>query len=141
MASAEETVRKAIAVMPVSNLTGNSDLEFIALSIQDDLTGKLGSISSLDVRPRASTLQFKDSRETVQQIAKKLSVNNLIEASIKGSEENLQIEVRLIEAFPAEKYVWNASFIQGWDKIGEIYREILDKIIDGTKIKLTSRGS
>ncbi len=139
LASAEETVRKAIAVMPVSNLTGNSDLEFIALSIQDDLTGKLGSISSLDVRPRASTLQFKDSRETVQQIAKKLSVNNLIEASIKGSEENLQIEVRLIEAFPAEKYVWNASFIQGWDKIGEIYREILDQIIKGTKIKLTSR--
>jgi tetratricopeptide (TPR) repeat protein len=137
--SAGEIIRKAIAVLPVSNLTGNPDLEFIALSIQDDLTGKLGTISSFDVRPRASTFQFKDSRETVQQIAKKLSVNNLIESSIKGSEENLQIEVRLIEAFPEEKYVWNASFIQGWDKIGEIYHEIINKIIDGTKIKLTSR--
>jgi tetratricopeptide (TPR) repeat protein len=137
--AAGEIIRKAIAVLPVSNLTGNPDLEFIALSIQDDLTGKLGTISSLDVRPRASTFQFKDSRETVQQIAKKLSVNNMIESSIKGSEENLQIEVRLIEAFPEEKYVWNASFIQGWDKIGEIYREIINKIIDGTKIKLTSR--
>ena len=63
----------------------------------------------------------------------------MIESSIKGSEENLQIEVRLIEAFPKERYIWNASFSQNWDKIGDIYREILNNIVDGTKIKLTSQ--
>jgi tetratricopeptide (TPR) repeat protein len=91
------------------------------------------------VRPRSSTLQFKDSKESVQQMAKKLSVNNMVESSIKGSEDNLQIEVRLIEAFPEERYIWNASFNQSWEKIGDIYREILNKIIDGTKIKLSSQ--
>jgi tetratricopeptide (TPR) repeat protein len=134
-----EIIRKAIAVLPVSNLTGNPDLEYIADGIQDDITGKLGTIGSLDVRPRSSTLQFKGSTESVQQMAKKLSVNNMIESSIKGSENNLQIEVRLIEAFPEERYIWNASFMQSWDKIGEIYLEILNHVIDGTKIKLSSK--
>jgi tetratricopeptide (TPR) repeat protein len=134
-----DIIRKAIAVLPVSNLTGNPDLQYIADGFQDDLTGKLGTIGSLDVRPRSSTLQFKDSKESVQQMAKKLSVINMIESSIKGSEENLQIEVRLIEAFPKERYIWNASFNQSWEKIGDIYREILNKIIDGTKIKLSSQ--
>jgi len=138
-ATAAELIRKAIAVLPVSNLTGNPDLEYIADGIQDDITGKLGTIGSLDVRPRSSTLQFKGSAESVQQMAKKLSVNNMIESSIKGSENNLQIEVRLIEAFPEERYIWNASFLQSWDKIGEIYLEILNNVIDGTKIKLSSK--
>jgi tetratricopeptide (TPR) repeat protein len=137
--SGAEVIKKAIAVLPVSNLTGNPDLEYVALGIQDDITGRLGSISELNVRPKASTLQFKNSQEPVQEIAKKLSVNNLIESSIKGTEDKLQIEMRLIEAFPEEKYVWSSTFIQSWDKIGDIYREILDKIIDGTKIRLTSQ--
>ncbi len=134
-----DIIRKAIAVLPVSNLTGNPDLQYIADGFQDDITGKLGTISNFDVRPRSSTLQFKDSKESVQQMAKKLSVNNMVESSIKGSENNLQIEVRLIEAFPEERYIWNASFNQSWEKIGEIYKEILNKIIDGTKIKLSSQ--
>lgn len=137
--STTETINKAIAVLPVSNLTGNPELEYIADAIQDDITGKLGSISSLDVRPRSSTLQFKGSKESTQQMAKKLSVNSMIESSIKGTEGNLQIEVGLIEAFPEEKYIWRSSFIQSWDKIGEIYREIIDQIIKASQIKLTSQ--
>jgi len=137
--SAGEIVRKAIAVLPVSNLTGNPDLEFIADAIHDDITNKLGAISGLDVRPRSSTLQFKDSRESAQEMAKKLSVNNMVESSIKGSEDNLQIEIELIEAFPEDKIIWTSSFILSWDKIGDIYREIISHIIDGAGIKLTNQ--
>jgi tetratricopeptide (TPR) repeat protein len=137
--SGAEVVKKAIAVLPVSNLTGKPDLEYIALGLQDDVTGRLGSISGFNVRPKASTLQFKGSQEPIQQIAKKLSVNNLIESSIKGTEDKLQIEMRLIEAFPEEKYVWSSTFTQSWDKINDIYREIIGRIVDGTGIKLTSQ--
>jgi tetratricopeptide (TPR) repeat protein len=135
----DEIVRQPIAVLPVSNLTGNPDLEYIGDGIQDDLTGRLGIISSLDVRPRSSTLQFKDTRESVQQMAKKLNVNTMIESSIKGSEGNLQIEVGLVQAFPEEKYIWRSSFVQSWDEIADIYSQIVSHIIDGTKIKLTSQ--
>jgi tetratricopeptide (TPR) repeat protein len=82
-------------------------------------------------------MQFKDSKESVQQIAKKLSVNNLIESSIKGTEDNLQVEIRLIEAFPEEKYVWSHSFAKNWNNINEIYSDIVSHVAEGTKIKLT----
>ena len=138
-ASAGDIVRKAIAVLPVSNLTGNPNLEYIAAGFQDDLIGKLGAISGLTVRPTSSTLQFKDSKETPQQMAKKLTVSNMVESTIKGTEEYLQIEVRLIEAFPEEKYIWNHSYKLSWDSIGNIYNEILNRIIDIVKVKPTSQ--
>ncbi len=139
--SSVEVVSKAIAVLPVSNLTGNPALDYIAEGFQDDITGRLGSISGFNVRPKASTLQFKGSQESIQQIAKKLSVNNLVEGSIKGTEGQLQIEVRLIEAFPEEKYVWSSSFLQNWNNIADIYREIVSNIVRGSNIKLTSLES
>jgi TolB-like protein len=136
-----EIIKKTIAVLPVSNLSGNPGLDYIAEGIQDDITGRLGSISGFNVRPKASTLQFGDSRESIQQIAKKLSVNNLVESSIKGTEGKLQIEIRLIEAFPEERYVWSSSFVQNWDDISGTYNEIIRKLAEGTKIRLTSPES
>jgi tetratricopeptide (TPR) repeat protein len=139
--SGTETIKKAIAVLPVSNLTGNPDLEYIAEGVQDEITNRLGPISAFTVRPAPSTLQFKGSKEPIQQIAKKLSVNNLVESSIKGTEDKLQITVRLIEAFPEEKYIWSSSFDQNLNNIDQIYQDILTHIVEGAKIRLTSLES
>jgi len=131
-----ETVKKTIAVLPVSNFTGNADLDYIASGIQDALISELGKLTNLSVRPEQSTLQFSKSQESIQQIAKKLSVNNIIESSIKGSEDNLQIEVRLVEAFPAEKYIWSSTFSQNWNNIASVYDNIVHHIMDGIQVKI-----
>jgi tetratricopeptide (TPR) repeat protein/cytoskeletal protein RodZ len=129
-------VRKAIAVLPVSNFTGNSELEYIASGIQRTLCGQLGQLSNLIVRPDLSTMQFKDTKEPPQQIAKKLSVNNIVQSSIIGSEDNLQIQVNLIEAFPSEKVIWSTTFNQNWNNIAVVYNDIVHRIMDGIQISI-----
>jgi TolB-like protein len=135
--SANETIRKAIAVMPVSNFTGNPELGWIAEMIQSDLTGQLQGISNLIVRPKQTTLQFRNSEEPIQEIARKLSVNNLIESSIKGTEDNLQIEIMVVEAFPEEKYLYRSSFNQSFSDLANIYNEIINRILKGMEVKAT----
>ncbi len=139
--SAGEIIRKAIAVLPAVNLTGNPELQYIADAIQSDISGRLNGISSLIVRPDQSTLQFRNSEEPIQQIAKKLNVNEIIQSSIKGTKDNLQVEVRLIEAFPEEKNIWSSMFIHNWNSIAENYQSIINHIVDATQIKLTSQES
>jgi tetratricopeptide (TPR) repeat protein len=134
-------VKKAIAILPVVNLTGNPDLAWIADAIQSDISGKLCGISGLIVRPDQSTLQFRNSEEPVPQIAKKLKVNTIIQSSIKGTADNLKVEVRLIEAFPEEKNIWSSMFIYNWKNISDINRDIINQIIEATQIKLTAQES
>ena len=136
---AGETIIKAIAVMPVLNFTGNPDLGWIADMIQSDLTGQLQGISNLIVRPRQTTLQFRNSEESVQEIAQKLNVNNLIEASVKGTEDNLQIEIRVVEAFPEERYLYSSSFNQSFKELTNIYSEIVNRILKGMKVNATEQ--
>ncbi len=133
--SAGETERKAIAVMPVSDLTGNPDLSWIPQSIQSDIITPLSSINELIVRPKQSTMQFKESEESLQQIAKKLSVNNLIYSSVRGTEDNLSIELQLVEAFPEDRVIWSSTFILPWKDLATMYPEIINRILDGIKIK------
>lgn len=134
-----ETATKAIAVMPVSNFTGNAELGWIAEMIQSDLTGQLQGISNLIVRPQQTTMQFRDSQEPIQDIARKLSVNNLIESSIKGTEENLQVEIRVVEAFPEERYLYRSSFSESFNDLTNVYNEIINRILKGMEIKTTEQ--
>jgi Tfp pilus assembly protein PilF/TolB-like protein len=136
-ASGTDVIRKAIAVMPVANLTGNPDLGWIPQSIQDDIITPLNGITGLIVRPKQSTLQFRESEESVQQIAKKLSVNNIVESSVRGTEDNLRVEVRLVEAFPEERYIWSSIFNLPWKDLAKVYPEIINHILDGIKVKPT----
>ncbi len=133
----DETLRKAIAVMPVANFTGNPELAWIAEMIQSDLTGQLQGISNLIVRPKQTTMQFRGSEEPIQEIAKKLSVNNLIESSIKGTEDNLQVEIRVVEAFPEERYLYRSSFTESFRDLTNVYSEIINRILRGMEVKAT----
>ena len=129
------TARIAIAILPVTNLTGNPDLAWIPMSIHDDIIGPLNTISGLIVRPKQSTMQFGNSEESVRQIARKLSVNHIVESSVKGTEDNLRVEIRLVEAFPEERYVWSSSFNLPWKELAGMYPEILNHILDGVDVK------
>ena len=129
------TARIAIAIMPVTNLTGNPDLAWIPMTIHDDIIGPLNTINGLIVRPKQSTMQFGNSEESVRQIARKLSVNHIVESSVKGTEDNLRVEIRLVEAFPEERYVWSSSFNLPWKELAGMYPEILNHILDGIEVK------
>jgi tetratricopeptide (TPR) repeat protein len=134
-----EKSKKTIAVMPVLNFTGNTELIWIADMIQNDLTGQLQSINNLIVRPRQTTLQFRNSEESVQSIAQKLGADNLIESSIKGTEDNLTVEIRVVEAFPEERYLYSSSFSQSVEELTSIYTNILSHILKNLEVKATDQ--
>jgi adenylate cyclase len=137
--SSAAPVTRSIAVLPVLNFTGDPDLGWIADMIQSDLTGQLQTISTLIVRPRQTTMQFRNSDESVQDIAQKLNVNSLIEASVKGTEDNLQLEIRVVEAFPEEKYLYSSSFNQSFRELTNAYNDIIKLILKGLKITTTEQ--
>jgi len=84
-------------------------------------------------------MQFRNSEESVQNIAQKLNVNSLIEASVKGTEDNLQIEIRVVEAFPEEKYLYSSSFNQSFRELTNAYYDIIQLILKGLKVTATEQ--
>jgi TolB-like protein/DNA-binding winged helix-turn-helix (wHTH) protein/Tfp pilus assembly protein PilF len=94
-AEAPATIR-SIAVMPLKNLTGNDENEYLSDGVTDSIITELSRVSELRVVSRGSTFAFKDKEIDPRELGKKLNVNALLEGSIQKKGELLSANMRLI---------------------------------------------
>jgi TolB-like protein len=68
----------------------------------------LGKIKALKVISRTSTMQYKEARKPLPEIARELKVNAVAEGSVLRVGERVRITVQLIEA-ATDRHVWAES--------------------------------
>src|SRR5438552_17081243 len=66
----ESAALKALAVLPFQNLSGDPSQEYLADGITDAIIGRLSGIHGLRVISRTSIMGFKNSHQSVPEIAK-----------------------------------------------------------------------
>jgi TolB-like protein/Tfp pilus assembly protein PilF len=102
-ASSEETIsgfgaRPAIAVLPFQNLSGNSEQEFFADGITEEIINALAQIPGLRVAGRSSAFSFKGRNEDLRSVGAKLGVATILEGTLRRSGDRLRITAQLIDA-------------------------------------------
>jgi tetratricopeptide (TPR) repeat protein len=107
------------------------------MSIHDDILTPLSCTRELVVRPKQSTIQFTDSRQSISDIARTLHVEYVLETAVKGIEDELRLDVRLVEVEPEERYIWTRSFKTSWEEIAAVYPKIVNSVFNELKIGLS----
>lgn len=130
-----ESIR-SLAVLPLSNHTGEKNETLIA-GIHDALIGELGQISAIRITPRRSTLSYTDSNKTIQEIATELGVDGIIEASMLKAEKNINIQIKLIAAYPQETLVWSQSYQLPMEEVLSLYSNVTKSIAKEINITLS----
>jgi TolB-like protein len=87
---------RSIAVLPLENLSGDATQDYFADGMTDALITDLGQISALRVISRTSTMQFRGSRKSLQQIARELKVDAIVEGTVLRSGDHVRITAKLI---------------------------------------------
>jgi TolB-like protein len=123
-------------VLPLSNLSGDSEQEYFADSITEALITELAQISSLRVISRTSVMMFKDAKKTIPEIARELNVSALVEGSVSRNGDQVKITVQLIQANP-EKHIGAKSYSHAVRDVLNLPEEAARNIIDEIKVKLT----
>ena len=127
----------SLAILPVANLTGDTTLEWISMSVHDDIITPLSCTRDLVVRPKQSTMQYKDSEEPISAIAEELQVGYILEPVVKGSEGDLRLEIRLVEVKPEEHYIWTKTYNTSWNELAFLYPEIASQVFRELRIGLS----
>ena len=100
-ASPRPGVRR-VAVLPFENLGAPED-DYFADGIADAIRGKLTSLPGLEVIARGSSTPYKKTTKTPQEIAKELSANYLLTATVRwqkqanGKVNRVQVSPELVE--------------------------------------------
>jgi len=131
---------RSLAVLPMGNLSGDSQQEYFADGITDALIDNLGKIGSLRVTSRTSAMQFKATRKTLPEIARDLSVDAVVEGAVLRSGNRVRITAQLIRVAP-EKRLWAHTYDRDLKDVLALQDEIARAIAQEVKLKLSAQES
>ncbi len=122
----------SIAVLPLKNLSGNPDQEFLADGMTEALISNLTQIKALQrVISSTSVMQYKNAQKPLPVIARELDVDVIVEGSILVSGQRVKINIRLIEA-KTDRNLWSKSYERDLSDIlllqNELARSVANEI-------------
>jgi TolB-like protein/DNA-binding winged helix-turn-helix (wHTH) protein/Tfp pilus assembly protein PilF len=100
---------QSLAVLPLTNLSGDPEQEYFCDGLTETLTNDLGRLRTLRVISRTSAMHYKGSKKTVPEIARDLHVDAFIEGTVLRSANHVRITVNLVQASP-EMHLWTQNY-------------------------------
>ena len=134
--SVREIHSNSIAVLPLSNLTGDPDQEYFVDGMHEALTAVLAQISALRVISRTSTSVYKDAARLLPEIGRELGVANIIEGSVSRSDDQVRITVQLIDA-QTDEHLWAENYERDLKDVLSLQSEVALAIAERIRVKLT----
>jgi serine/threonine protein kinase/Tfp pilus assembly protein PilF len=127
----------SIAVLPLENLSGNPDQDYLAAGLHEELIVDLSKLSGLKrVIARASVMRYNKTDKTLSEIGKELDVDALVSGSVVKLADRVHVTVQLIES-ASEKQLWADRYQNQIRDILTIRNEIVTAIARGIKLQLT----
>ena len=102
---------RSVAVLPFVDLSPHSDQEYLVDGMTDEVTTLLAQESSLRVISRTSTMQYKNVRRPLTDIATALKVDAVVEGSIVRDGASVRITAQLVDA-RRDQHLWAQSYRQ-----------------------------
>ena len=127
---------QSIAVLPLTNLSGDPEQEYFADGMTEQLTTDLGQIAALRVISRTSAMHYKGSKKTVPEIARELHVDAVVEGSVERSGDQVRITAQLIEA-SSDRHLWAEKYEGGLENVLALQDEVARAIARQVRISLT----
>lgn len=132
----EDQIR-SLAVLPFENYTGDDSNAFLVFGMHDALISELGQLERIRVISKTSTMAFKGSQLTIKEIAAKLNVDAIIEASVLGADDIIRAQLKLIKAFPEEQQVWAQTFEVDMSNILKLYSQVIKSVAGEIQVRLS----
>jgi serine/threonine-protein kinase len=126
---------KSIAVLPFTNMSADPENEYFSDGLSEDLINALAKIPDFRVAARTSAFSFKGEQLDARTIGRKLSVETVLEGSVRRAGTRLRITAQLINA--ADGYhVWSEQYDRVMADVFDVQDEITLAIVDALKIEL-----
>ena len=132
---AEGTPASAIAVLPLENLSGDPEQEYLSAGLHDALISTLARITRLRVTSRSST-RVVDRSLSIPDIARRLGVDNIIEGSVTREGNLVRVIVTLIDAREGRP-IWSESYTREFDGLISMQNEMASAVAREIKVRLS----
>jgi adenylate cyclase len=125
----ESAPRKpSVAVLPFANMSGESEQEFFADGLTEDIITDLSRFRELFVISRNSTFVHKGRTVSVRDAAREFGVQYVVEGSVRKVGNRVRVTVQLIDA-ESDCHLWAERYDRLLEDIFAIQDEVTSAIV------------
>jgi TolB-like protein len=134
----DDVDENSIAVLPFANRSADQGDIYFTDGIHDDLLTQLSRIDAFSVISRTSVMEYRDTTKNLREIARELSVANIMEGSVQRAGDRVRINVQLIDA-NTDEHLWAEIYDRELttNNLFDIQSEIAKAIATALKATLT----
>ena len=126
----------SIAVLPLTNLSGDPEQEYFVQGMTEALTTDLSKIGALQVIGSRSAMHYRDSQKSLAEIAHELNVEAVVTGSILREADQVRVTAQLIEA-STERTLWADRYERNLTSILALQGEVAQAIAREILVTLT----
>src|SRR5262245_52377404 len=128
--------KPSIAVLPFKNMSVDTEQEFFADGLTEDLITELSKAPGLFVIARHSSFAFKNKSVDLRRIAQELGVRYILEGSARRAAARIRINAQLIDAREGGGHLWAERFDRDLADVFAVQDEVVARIVGALVGKL-----
>ena len=128
--------KPSIVVLPFDNLSGDSEQQYFADGLTDDVITALSKLSGLFVISRNTAFTFRGEDVSVKSVAEELGVRYVLDGSVRRAGDQVRINAQLVDATTG-KTLWAERFDGDTKDIFALQDDINARIVSAMAVELT----
>jgi TolB-like protein len=127
-----------LGVLPFQNLSGDPSQDYFSDGLTEEMIAQLGALNpdQLGVIARTTTMAYKHTSKSVQQIGRELGIDYVLESSVRRDGNQLRISVQLISTRDQVR-VWARSYDRHFSHSIELQEEVAKAVAEQIEVKLS----
>jgi TolB-like protein/DNA-binding winged helix-turn-helix (wHTH) protein/Tfp pilus assembly protein PilF len=134
----EKTEHIMLAVLPFENLSGDPGQEYFSDGLTEEIIAQLGALSpeQLGVMSRTTSMAYKHTSKSVQQIGQELGVDYVLESSVRRDADQVRITAQLIRTRD-QTHVWAQNYDRHITGSIALQEEVARAVANQIEVKLS----
>ncbi len=129
--------KPSIAVLPFVNMSGDSEQEYFADGLTEDIITELSRFQTFFVIARNSSFAYKGQSINVGKIGQELGVAYVVEGSVRKASNRIRITAQLVEA-ASGNHIWAERYDHDMTDMFDLQDEVTRSIVAAIPGRLES---
>lgn len=128
--------KPSIAVLPFTNLSGDSQQDYFGDGITQDIISTLSRFKNMHIVAYHSVHQYKTQKSSIEKIAAEQSVRYILEGSIRRSTDRIRVNAELIDSETGAN-CWVEQYDRQLHDIFKVQDDITKNITTAMRVRFT----
>jgi len=124
-----------IAVLPLTNISSESEDDYFADGLTEELISSVSRTQGLRVIARTSVMKYKGTSKPVSEIGRELRVGNILEGSVRKAGNRVRINVQLVDPSDEEPK-WSQQYDREISDMFAIQSDIAKRVAEALRLQI-----